>query len=205
MSEYLGNNPNGLTIVLSDDYSTEGSGIAASTKCVKDAVEAILAAMGILQVPVGMMLPYMSNTVLSIDGYLFCDGSAVSRTEYSRLFAVIGTTYGVGDGSTTFNLPNTINRVMWGGNVAGQYIEAGLPNVSGESVLVMKSLASSPTGVFSSTYTDNKRYNINVIADGNAGESWADIRFRASDSNPIYGNSDTVQPPSLTTRWYIKY
>jgi hypothetical protein len=38
---------------------------------------------------------------------LFCDGTAVSRTQYSDLFAVIGTTFGVGDGSTTFNLPDT--------------------------------------------------------------------------------------------------
>lgn len=40
-------------------------------------------------------------------GFLFCDGSAVSRTQYSDLFTVIGTSFGVGDGSTTFNLPNT--------------------------------------------------------------------------------------------------
>jgi len=39
------------------------------------------------------------------NGYLYCDGSAVSRTTYADLFAVIGTSYGVGDGSTTFNLP----------------------------------------------------------------------------------------------------
>lgn len=39
-------------------------------------------------------------------GYLLCDGSAVSRTTYAKLFAAIGTTFGVGDGSTTFNLPN---------------------------------------------------------------------------------------------------
>ena len=40
------------------------------------------------------------------DGWLLCDGSAVSRTTYAALFAVIGTTYGAGDGSTTFNLPD---------------------------------------------------------------------------------------------------
>lgn len=40
------------------------------------------------------------------DGYLLCDGSAVSRTTYAALFAKIGTLYGVGDGTTTFNLPN---------------------------------------------------------------------------------------------------
>jgi microcystin-dependent protein len=39
-------------------------------------------------------------------GWLYCDGAAISRTTYSALFTAIGTTYGTGDGSTTFNLPN---------------------------------------------------------------------------------------------------
>lgn len=47
-------------------------------------------------------------------GWLMCDGSAVSRTTYSALFAVISTTFGVGDGSTTFNLPNTDDRMVIG-------------------------------------------------------------------------------------------
>lgn len=47
-------------------------------------------------------------------GYLLCDGSAVSRTDYSALFSAIGTTYGEGDGSTTFNLPNLQGRVPVG-------------------------------------------------------------------------------------------
>ena len=47
-------------------------------------------------------------------GYLVCDGSAVSRTEYSELFDVIGTLYGSGDGSTTFNLPDLRGRVVAG-------------------------------------------------------------------------------------------
>lgn len=42
--------------------------------------------------------------------YLLCDGSAVSRTTYARLFGVVGTAYGAGDGSTTFNLPNLVNN-----------------------------------------------------------------------------------------------
>lgn len=46
------------------------------------------------------------------DGFLSCDGSAVSRSTYGNLFAAIGTTYGVGDGSTTFNLPNASGFVI---------------------------------------------------------------------------------------------
>lgn len=44
------------------------------------------------------------------EGYLLEDGSAVSRTTYANLFSVIGTTFGAGDGSTTFNLPNSLGK-----------------------------------------------------------------------------------------------
>lgn len=54
--------------------------------------------------PTGSMLMYAGSTAPS--GWLLCDGSAVSRTTYSALFAVTGTSYGVGNGSSTFTLPN---------------------------------------------------------------------------------------------------
>lgn len=53
--------------------------------------------------PTGVIVPYGGSS--SPSGWLLCDGSAVSRTTYSALFAIIGETYGAGDGSTTFNLP----------------------------------------------------------------------------------------------------
>ena len=52
---------------------------------------------------VGAIKPWTKTT--APDGYLLCDGSAVSRTTYSDLFDVISTMYGAGDGSTTFNVP----------------------------------------------------------------------------------------------------
>ena len=51
---------------------------------------------------------------LPTGGYLWQDGAAVSRTTYAALFAVIGTAYGVGDGSTTFNVPDSRGRVVAG-------------------------------------------------------------------------------------------
>lgn len=51
-------------------------------------------------------------------GYLICDGAAVSRTTYAALFAIIGTTYGVGNGTSTFNLPNLKGRVPVGRDTA---------------------------------------------------------------------------------------
>jgi len=56
-------------------------------------------------IPPASVFPYAGAS--APEGWLICNGSAVSRTTYAALFAAIGTTYGSGDGSTTFNLPNT--------------------------------------------------------------------------------------------------
>lgn len=57
------------------------------------------------QVPTGSVHQFAHNPG-TLAGYLYCDGRAVSRTDYARLFAAIGTQYGAGDGSTTFNVPD---------------------------------------------------------------------------------------------------
>lgn len=62
--------------------------------------------------PIGAITSYAGNTAPT--NWLICDGSAISRTTYADLFDAIGTTYGVGDGSTTFNLPNLKGRVITG-------------------------------------------------------------------------------------------
>lgn len=54
--------------------------------------------------PTAMMIPYAANFIPT--GWLLCDGSAVSRTTYAVLFSIIGTTWGIGNGSTTFNIPD---------------------------------------------------------------------------------------------------
>lgn len=63
-------------------------------------------------VPVGMIAMFPSDTMPT--GWLTCAGQAVSRSTYAALFAVFGTTFGVGDGSTTFNLPDARGRVAVG-------------------------------------------------------------------------------------------
>jgi microcystin-dependent protein len=74
-----------------------------STGALKQAAGSTLTAI-YADAPVGAIVPYGGDTAPT--GYLLCDGSAVSRTTYADLFAVIGTKYGSGDGSTTFNLPD---------------------------------------------------------------------------------------------------
>lgn len=62
--------------------------------------------------PLGSVKMYAGST--APEKWLFCRGQAVSRTTYAKLFAVIGTTYGAGDGSTTFNLPDLRDRMPIG-------------------------------------------------------------------------------------------
>ena len=56
-------------------------------------------------VPIGAIMPFAGSTVPNAN-WFSCNGAAISRTTYSSLFAYIGTTYGTGDGSSTFNIPN---------------------------------------------------------------------------------------------------
>lgn len=76
-----------------------------------------------LLVPPGSIVQYVGAT--APNGWWLCDGSALSRTSFSQLYAVIGTTFGVGDGSTTFNVPDFRGRVAVGaGAGAGLTVRA---------------------------------------------------------------------------------
>lgn len=82
--------------------------------------------------PTGTVIFYLGTDVP--EGYLLCNGAAVSRTTYAKLFAVLGTRCGAGDGASTFNLPNFHGRVPQATtNVAdvGKTLEASLPNITG--------------------------------------------------------------------------
>ena len=84
---------------------------------------------GITGIPSGFVFPYAGTTEPS--GYLFCYGQAISRSTYSDLFSAIGTTYGTGDGSTTFNLPDLRGRVVAGQDDMGGSSANRLTGASG--------------------------------------------------------------------------
>lgn len=142
-----------------------------------------------------MIVPCAGNAVQ--DGYLLCDGSAISRTLYPELFAAIGTTYGAGDESTTFNLPNFINRTFWGGTTSGAYLDGTLPNITGE--LNKGYVSSAPTsGSFRATSPTSGQ-----LSSGNHNSRI--ITFNASLSSPKYQDGALVRPESVQTRFCIKY
>ena len=97
---------------------------------------------------VGAIKPWTKAT--APDGYLLCDGSAVSRTTYAVLFAVVGTTYGTGDNSTTFNVPNLQGKMPQGfdGNT---YNLAGTGGANTVTVSLTNNQAVSVTGNIDNT------------------------------------------------------
>ena len=86
-----------------------GPTAAAGTNTTQLATTAFVLANG---APTGGLI--MWGTASAPTGWLLCDGSAVSRSTYSALFSVVSTTFGVGDGTTTFNVPNYTNRMPYG-------------------------------------------------------------------------------------------
>ena len=80
-------------------------------------------------VPTGVVVPYAGSTAPS--NWLMCFGQTVSRTAFATLFAALGTVYGAGDGSTTFNLPDLRGRVVAGEDDMGGTSANRLTNQSG--------------------------------------------------------------------------
>ena len=146
-------------------------------------------------IPVGAIMAFHDVPA----GWLQCNGAAVSRTTYAALFAKIGTKYGYGDGSKTFNLPNLHHKFIEGTNTTsevGQSVSAGLPNITGEFV----ASAYVPVG------TQNGAFRVGPIKDcpnkdNNGGHLFY---FDASDSDSTYGATQTVQPPSIRLVQCIK-
>lgn len=141
--------------------------------------------------PVGLVIAFAANT--EPEGFILCDGSTVSRETYFKLFSVIGTLYGEGDGTTTFALPNLNGRYIQGNTTSGTMLNAGLPEIGGNIY----------AGYNGTGYPNGSKDSIGV----GSGASYVrqTVLFKASTYSTIYGSSDTVQPPSITMRYYIKY
>ena len=110
--------------------------------------------------PTGSIIMYGAATAPT--GWLLCDGSAVSRTTYADLFAIIGTTFGVGNGSTTFNLPDLRDRFVVGAGTSYNNNDTG-----GEAthVLTIEEMPAHSHGIYigqgtrPGTYHSDSSYN----------------------------------------------
>ncbi len=125
---------NGLASAILQIEAALGSGSALPGSL--DSLSARLAVQigsdGVI-IPPGAAMDFYGSSAPT--GWLFCDGSAVSRTTYAALFTAIGTTYGSGNGSTTFNVPDRRHRVSIGAGAGARDGESGSGVISGGTAL----------------------------------------------------------------------
>ncbi len=148
-------------------------------------------------IPVGAIMAFHDVPA----GWLQCNGAAVSRTTYAALFAKIGTKYGSGNGSTTFNLPNLHHKFIEGTTTSsevGKSVSAGLPNITGEFPNNDTEYEKYYSGAFSIGSVRLSGYSDEGDSAGRTG------LFRASRSSSTYGSSTTVQPSSVRSLFCIK-
>lgn len=165
--------------------------------------------------PAGTIVPFAGNVVP--EGFLICNGAAVSRTTYASLFAAIGTLYGAGDGSTTFNLPDARDRVLQGASgthSTGSYISAGLPNIEGALVGDHECYPTENPQAQNEFWSQSGAlsYSLNDWSQGSRAKlanyifyKCNTFVFNASKSNAVYGANATVQMPATAIQYLIKY
>lgn len=156
------------------------------------------------------------------DGYIKANGATVKASEYPRLLAWVqeaGITvtaeqyaqdcskYVYDRAADTLTLPNAVGRVLQGGETV-KSVEAGLPNITGHFAI----RGPSETGLLLADASVDGAIRNSIAQSANkVGSSggWraysSDYSLDASRSNPIYGRSDTVQPPAITMIAQIKY
>lgn len=107
---------------------------AADTRSITERVNVLIRDYNNPQrlVPAGAVLPFAGSSAPA--GFLLCQGQAVSRTDHADLFAAIGTTYGAGNGSTTFNLPDLTGRVVAGKEGAATRLTTGGSGINGATL-----------------------------------------------------------------------
>ena len=154
------------------------------------------------------------------DGYIKANGATVKASEYPRLLAWVQESnmtvsveqysqncskYVYDRAADTLTLPNAIGRVLQGGETV-KSVEAGLPNITGSLKNIPQGHSVFDAIVVQSGALSTKTAKKYGVTGSQSYSDWSDsIDFDASHSNPIYGASDTVQPPALSLVAQIKY
>lgn len=173
-----------------------------------------LTAAGAFTIATGMILPWAAALADKPAGYLNCDGSVVSRSTYSALFAVISTTFGSGDGSSTFGLPNFQNRMAIGksgtyalGSTGGATTDSFTPtgSISGSTGGTALTEAQLPSHSHSATSTSSSSSSTSngtiQRASGTGGGSGGFLRTNGTPTafNTITGITTTTTTTTSTS------
>jgi microcystin-dependent protein len=200
--------------------STELGYVSGVTSAIQTQLNAITA-----NFPSGVMMVTAASSAPT--GWLICNGSAVSRTTFSSLFSAIGTTYGVGDGSTTFNIPNMINNVAvgQGGSIAGSLgATSGAVSVTPTSIAHTHTISHqhSTINCITNGASTGLMRNDNPYGTDSVSTTYSDFGTSAksatsqpysrtsdsltanSGSTTVTMNASSVVQPSLGINWIIK-
>jgi microcystin-dependent protein len=179
----------------------------------RDIINELVDAVNLSMPPIGSVVAIPSETAPNAR-WILCEGQELSRTTYSELFAIYGTTFGEGDGSTTFNLPNLINRTIFG--KGGDVGDIG--DVGGEANVLLTAKQSGlrlhrhNTNYFKSgivpvnapLFTDSISGDTQTVISSNIdGPTFID------DVSGRYGEQDALEdhnnlPPYVVMNWFVR-
>jgi microcystin-dependent protein len=198
-----------LSNVNGDAYWNDGSGNA-----IQITQGGTLYPPVVVGIPTGIMFPYGGTVAPS--GYLLCNGAAVSRTTYSDLFTTLGTAFGIGDGSTTFNLPDTQGRAPIGVGTYTDPVQGAVTRTLGQSLGASQHLlTSSEMPSHNHTLTDPghahtvaNQFNADTGGNGvfaagagqNTGTATTGITLANTGGGTVHNNMQ----PSLAVNYIIK-
>ena len=134
-------------------------------------------------------------------GYLLCDGSAISRVTYADLFTAISTTYGVGDGSTTFNLPDLRGVVPRGAGISNGYTQNVTVTLGAKDNDTFQGHKIQLNNVVAGT---DSTYRSNPIL-YNTGGSSSDTSLISDGSNGTPRTGNETKMKNLGVNFFIKF
>lgn len=191
----IGNKKFTSDIVAESDVIVSGEIVAAGDMISASDVMAgnrVYDGYGMLMPP-GTILTFAGQT--APNGFLVCNGVSVSRTTYADLFAVIGTIYGTGDGSTTFNLPDLSGKVTTG--VDGTAIRPNVGSTGGvNEVTLTNDQLPSHTHTGTTTANGTHTHSSNATGgQGNLGLVYADGNSTVTDTDSTIGELNVWTTP----------
>lgn len=142
-------------------------------------------------IPSGVILPY--GGAAAPDGFVLCDGAAISRTTYATLFTALGTAYGVGDGSTTFNVPDMRGRSPLGSGTGSGLTARTIGQTAGEE---SHALTSDENGQHTHTATVTDGGHIHNIKRDLGGVGSLHGVSMTSSSGSLQDNNNLIQNDS---------